>query len=143
MATVLLNKTHHKHALPAFNDIRKRWPTIEALSKGEIIPFSARPMIDIGILLVSPDELEKLIHHLGLSRDRSRRIIEMAQMWIKDPPTPDKLYRSRVKEPGLSSDTPACLIAYTRCRRTQIPTHPDFPFSRNGAICARLLAPLL
>ena len=37
-----------------------------------------------------------MIECLGLSTARSQNIIKMAKMWLEEPPTPDKVYKSRV-----------------------------------------------
>jgi endonuclease III len=79
------------------NAIRKRWPTIRAVSQGSRRSFSAVELeLTHAYAVARPEELKIMIECLGLSTARSRNIIKMAKMWLDESPTPDKVYKSRV-----------------------------------------------
>ncbi|PVF93046.1 DNA glycosylase [Serendipita vermifera] len=78
IATILLNVTSGRAARPVFFEIRKRWPTMEALSQA------------------NSDELRTLLLPLGLGDVRTQRLISFAKLYLQDPPSQDKLRPSRV-----------------------------------------------
>ncbi|CCA75538.1 hypothetical protein PIIN_09528 [Serendipita indica DSM 11827] len=78
VATILLNVTSGKAAVPVLNEVRTRWPTMEALSQAHA------------------PELE-LLTPLGLGRKRTQRLIQFATMWLEDPPDQMSLRPSRVQ----------------------------------------------
>lgn len=79
VATILLNVTSGKAAVPVLNEVRTRWPTMEALSQAHA------------------PELELLLTPLGLGRKRTQRLIQFATMWLEDPPDQLSLRPSRVQ----------------------------------------------
>ncbi|OCH91371.1 hypothetical protein OBBRIDRAFT_728855 [Obba rivulosa] len=87
IAAMLLNKTAGKHAVPVFLDLTERWKTPQAMS------------------LARPDVLEDLIKHLGLGKQRSKRIIELSQVYLGDPPIPGAM---RVSRCYITVQTQAC-----------------------------------
>ncbi|OSC97367.1 hypothetical protein PYCCODRAFT_1528785 [Trametes coccinea BRFM310] len=79
VAVTLLNKTAGKQSIPVFFDIIDRWPTPDALAQA---PLSL---------------LHELVKDLGLGEVRSTRLIALSQMYVEDPPVPERLRPSRGK----------------------------------------------
>lgn len=76
IAVTFLNKTTGRAAVPVFWELKKRYITPEALSDAP------------------QEELEALIWHLGLQRQRSKRLISMARAWIAAPPKQGVRFRT-------------------------------------------------
>ncbi|EMD38748.1 hypothetical protein CERSUDRAFT_133253 [Gelatoporia subvermispora B] len=87
IAVMLLNKTAGKHSVPVFLDLIEHWKTPHAMS------------------LASKDVIEDLIKHLGLGKQRSRRIIELSRAYLDDPPIPGTL---RISRCYITARTVAC-----------------------------------
>lgn len=98
IATMLLNKTCYKVALPAFYALKRRWPSMETLSKGVALHL-INPIMLIKIHAANESELLELMRPLGLYNTRTKRLISFAESWLKYPPIPGILYRSRVAVP--------------------------------------------
>ncbi|KAI0630930.1 DNA glycosylase [Trametes polyzona] len=79
VAVTLLNKTAGRKSIPVFFDIMDLWPTPAALAHA---PRSV---------------LLELIKDLGLGELRTSRLIHLSQLYLADPPCPDKLRPSRGK----------------------------------------------
>ncbi|KZT21156.1 DNA glycosylase [Neolentinus lepideus HHB14362 ss-1] len=77
VATMFLNKTSGRYAIPVFWEVVKRWPTPHALSSA------------------NETELIELIKPLGLQRQRAKRLIQLSSVYINNPPSPNLLYRSK------------------------------------------------
>ncbi|KAK7463723.1 hypothetical protein VKT23_005660 [Stygiomarasmius scandens] len=82
VAVTLLNKTTGKVAIPIFWELDQRWPTPWALSTAD------------------STELANLLHTLGTYTIRSKRLIELALAYLKDPPNK---YDARPSRPTLAS----------------------------------------
>lgn len=94
IATMLLNKTSGKVALPVFWYIVQRWPTPRELAAVEF------------------EILEALLHHLGLSNMRARRLITLSEMYIHYPPNPLLLYKSKVMKGKSNVDYPPTHVSH-------------------------------
>lgn len=113
---MLLNKTSGKVALPVFWYIVKRWPTPKELINGECCfrsPESCRLNHGCSIApLVELETLEVLLHHLGLSNMRARRLIALSKMYLEYPPDPRLVYKSKVPKDKGTSDYPPTHISH-------------------------------
>jgi len=79
VATMLLNKTTGRAAIPIFRILMSQWPTPSLMCK---VPVAT---------------LEHILHPLGLSNVRAKRLIDLSLMYLSNPPTPDILHKSRAK----------------------------------------------
>ncbi|CAI6334560.1 unnamed protein product [Periconia digitata] len=73
--SVLWNKTHGSVARPILWNFLVTYPTIESLA---ITPVA---------------KIEHMIRRLGLQKERSARLVEMANVWIAAPPCPERRYQ--------------------------------------------------
>ncbi|KAI9891766.1 MAG: hypothetical protein M1814_002330 [Vezdaea aestivalis] len=76
VAVIFLNKTKGKYAIPVFRNFIQDFPSPESLAEAGIA------------------EIEPLIHRLGLQRIKAKILIDLAQVWIGQPPRPDKRHRT-------------------------------------------------
>lgn len=76
VAVVFLNQTTGRAAVPTFWNLKRKWPTIEALATAD------------------QQEVMAFIQHLGLQNQRSKRIIGLAQVWLRDPPVAGRRHRT-------------------------------------------------
>ena len=111
IATMLLNKTSGKVALPVFWYLVQRWPTPKELAVGERLQLS-QSLVCLIIFLVEFETLEALLHHLGLSNMRARRLIALSEMYIHYPPNPLLLYRSKVTKGKTNVDYPPTHVSH-------------------------------
>ncbi|EPQ56775.1 DNA glycosylase [Gloeophyllum trabeum ATCC 11539] len=107
IATTFLNKTAGKYAIPIFWEVLKKWPTPEALSAA------------------NESELVELITPLGLQRQRAKRIIKLSNAYLKDPPLPGVLHRSKVA----GASTAACSGASEDSWSLPATRYPPTPIS--------------
>jgi len=77
VASMLLNKTAGKQAIPVFWGIMDRWPSPEALSHADAL------------------DVKLLIQPLGLQETRSKRMIELSKAYIADRPREDVLHPTK------------------------------------------------
>ncbi|EIN09422.1 DNA glycosylase [Punctularia strigosozonata HHB-11173 SS5] len=77
IATMLLNKTAGRTAIPIFWKILDRWPSPQALSNADVT------------------ELTHMIKTLGLQSMRAKRLIQLSEMYLAAPPDPSILHKSR------------------------------------------------
>ena len=75
VAAMFLNRTRGIHAIPAFHKLISLYPTADRLAKAD------------------EDELAEAFRHLGLQNIRARRYIELAKVWVRDPPTRGRRHR--------------------------------------------------
>lgn len=68
VACCLVNKTKWTQAQPAFDEIRSRWPTPEALSEA------------------APDDVYGVVWQLGLGDRRSKQLVALARSYIRVKP---------------------------------------------------------
>ncbi|PNS17800.1 hypothetical protein CAC42_3195 [Sphaceloma murrayae] len=76
LATMFLNKTAGKSAMPIFNQLLEAYPTPQALAEAEW------------------DNVFEIIKSLGLQKIRTKKLITFAQMWIESPPCKGRRYRA-------------------------------------------------
>ncbi|KAK3718295.1 hypothetical protein LTR37_005108 [Vermiconidia calcicola] len=76
IAVTFLNKTTGRAAVPVFWELKKRYPTPEALADA------------------NQEDLFEMIWSLGLQRQRSKRLISMAKAWIEEPPVKGRRWRT-------------------------------------------------
>ena len=76
IAVTFLNKTTGRAAAPVFWLLKERYGTPEALAEAR------------------HEELEALVWHLGLQRQRSRRLIAIASAWVQRPPVRGVRFRT-------------------------------------------------
>ncbi|KAF8527926.1 DNA glycosylase [Hysterangium stoloniferum] len=93
VATLLLNKTTGKRAIPVFRQLMDIWPTPEEMAEA---PF---PL------------LKSLVQDLGFGNSRPKWIIDLSTTYVKSPPSPTVLHRSRAKD-FVASDYPPTIISH-------------------------------
>ena len=76
IAVTFLNKTAGRAAAPIFWTLKERYPTPELLAEAR------------------QEDLHKMIYHLGLQTQRSRRLIQIAQAWVEAPPAKGRRFRT-------------------------------------------------
>ncbi|KAF1824308.1 DNA glycosylase [Dissoconium aciculare CBS 342.82] len=76
IAVVFLNQTTGRAAMPVFWALKARYITIENIANADVT------------------ELRTMIEHLGLGNQRSKRIVEIAKVWLTNPPTRSRRYRT-------------------------------------------------
>ncbi|GAB1741845.1 hypothetical protein NU219Hw_g7251t1 [Hortaea werneckii] len=77
IATTFLNQTSGRAAVPVFWALKNRFPTPDALAEAEY------------------EVVLDMIRHLGLQRQRARRVIAMAQVWRLQPPVRGRRFRTK------------------------------------------------
>ncbi|KAI7507390.1 hypothetical protein KC347_g6907 [Hortaea werneckii] len=77
IATTFLNQTSGRAAVPVFWALKSRFPTPDALAEAEY------------------EVVLEMIRHLGLQRQRAKRVILMAQVWRDDPPRVGRRFRTK------------------------------------------------
>ncbi|KZT44406.1 hypothetical protein SISSUDRAFT_14892 [Sistotremastrum suecicum HHB10207 ss-3] len=78
VVTTLLNKASGVLAIPIFREIIRLWPTPSLMANA--------PM----------QRLQEMLNPLGLSATRAERLVSLSQEYLLDPPTSDKMRRSRI-----------------------------------------------
>ena len=114
---MLLNKTSGKVSLPVFWYIVNRWPTPADLVNGGCClspPFSSNLTGTTGVSSspVDFETLEALLHHLGLSYMRARRLIALSKMYMEYPPNPRLFYKSKVVKDKTTIEYPPTHISH-------------------------------
>lgn len=112
---MLLNKTSGKVALPVFWYIVQRWPTPKELATGECFRLFPGPLTEVSYPIIPPVEfeiLEALLHHLGLSNTRARRLIALSEMYLHHPPNPLLFYKSKVTKGKTNIDYPPTHVSH-------------------------------
>lgn len=94
IATMFLNKTSGKVALPVFWYVIKCWPTPEKLAEADF------------------ETLKALLHHLGLSNTRAHRLRNLSRMYIEHPPNPRLVYKSKVTKRKETVDYPPTHVSH-------------------------------
>ncbi|RMY72466.1 hypothetical protein D0863_04496 [Hortaea werneckii] len=77
IATTFLNQTSGRAAVPVFWALKNRFPTPDALAEAEY------------------EVVLEMIRHLGLQRQRAKRVIAMAQVWRLQPPVRGRRFRTK------------------------------------------------
>ncbi|KAI6829126.1 hypothetical protein KC358_g7078 [Hortaea werneckii] len=77
IATTFLNQTSGRAAVPVFWALKNRFPTPDALAQAEY------------------EVVLDMIRHLGLQRQRAKRVIAMAKCWRDDPPRVGRRFRTK------------------------------------------------
>ncbi|KAI7155482.1 hypothetical protein KC349_g6951 [Hortaea werneckii] len=77
IATTFLNQTSGRAAVPVFWALKNRFPTPDALAEAEY------------------EVVLEMIRHLGLQRQRAKRVIAMARVWRVEPPVKGKRFRTK------------------------------------------------
>ncbi|KAI6813715.1 hypothetical protein KC340_g16405 [Hortaea werneckii] len=77
IATTFLNQTSGRAAVPVFWALKNRFPTPDALAEAEY------------------EVVLEMIRHLGLQRQRARRVIAMARVWRLQPPVRGRRFRTK------------------------------------------------
>ncbi|KAI7128431.1 hypothetical protein KC352_g31673, partial [Hortaea werneckii] len=77
IATTFLNQTSGRAAVPVFWALKNRFPTPNALAQAEY------------------EVVLEMIRHLGLQRQRAKRVIAMARVWRDDPPRVGRRFRTK------------------------------------------------
>ncbi|RMY68725.1 hypothetical protein D0863_06914 [Hortaea werneckii] len=77
IATTFLNQTSGRAAVPVFWALKNRFPTPDALAQAEY------------------EVVLEMIRHLGLQRQRAKRVIAMARVWRDDPPRVGRRFRTK------------------------------------------------
>ncbi|KAI7208745.1 hypothetical protein KC333_g9015 [Hortaea werneckii] len=77
IATTFLNQTSGRAAVPVFWALKNRFPTPGALAEAEY------------------EVVLEMIRHLGLQRQRARRVIAMARVWRVMPPVRGRRFRTK------------------------------------------------
>ncbi|KAF2842682.1 DNA glycosylase, partial [Patellaria atrata CBS 101060] len=75
VAVVFLNKTKGTAAIPKFWQLIERYPTPEALAEADSC------------------ELTDIIQQLGLQNERAKTLINLANVWVADPPSKGRRHR--------------------------------------------------
>ncbi|KAF4552387.1 Hypothetical protein D9617_10g073680 [Elsinoe fawcettii] len=75
VAVVFLNKTAGKSSMPIYRQVVERYPTPQDLADA------------------NPEELQTMIHTLGLQEQRTQRLIKLAKVWIDQTPQLGTRYR--------------------------------------------------
>ena len=87
VATILLNKTTGRAAIPTLYQLLETYPTAEALASA---PY---------------EDILQIIAQLGLQNSRSSRLIDLGKVWTLDPPTKHRRHRTlNYPKPGDGSD---------------------------------------
>ena len=87
VAVTLLNKTKGTVAIPMFHAVIQRYPTATDLVHANI------------------SDLAAMIKNLGLQNNRANTLVNLAKMWIQDPPVKGKRYRTlNYPVPGAGRD---------------------------------------
>lgn len=87
VAVTLLNKTKGTVAIPMFHAVIQRYPTATDLVHANI------------------SDLAAMIKNLGLQKNRANTLVNLAKMWIQDPPVKGKRYRTlNYPVPGAGRD---------------------------------------
>ena len=76
IAVTFLNKTTGRAAVPIFWALKERYPTPEALAEAK------------------QEDLHDMIYHLGLQRQRSKKLIKIAKAWVEAPPEKGRRWRT-------------------------------------------------
>lgn len=76
IAVTFLNKTAGRAAAPVFWELKKQYPTPKQLAEARL------------------EDLQDLVWHLGLQRQRSKRLIAIATAWVENPPVMGKRWRT-------------------------------------------------
>ncbi|ROW11177.1 hypothetical protein VMCG_01156 [Cytospora schulzeri] len=74
VAVTFLVRTPGRVAIPVFRQLMERYPTPEALAAAD------------------PADIEAMMHHLGLSNQRTETIQKYARIWLERPPCKDVRY---------------------------------------------------
>jgi hypothetical protein len=74
VAVTFLIRTPGRVAIPVFRQLMERYPTAQALAEAD------------------PTEVEAMMHHLGLSNQRTKTIQKYARTWLERPPSKDVRY---------------------------------------------------
>jgi endonuclease III-like uncharacterized protein len=97
VATMLLNKTTGRAAIPVFRILMSQWPNPEKMVEGSYIRMCSTLILSFLLFAVPESTLEHLLHPLGLSNIRAKRLIELSRMYISSPPSIQVLHKSRAK----------------------------------------------
>ncbi|KAI3401679.1 hypothetical protein diail_9343 [Diaporthe ilicicola] len=74
IAVTFLIRTPGRVAIPVFRQLMERYPTAQALVEAD------------------PADIEAMMHHLGLSNQRTKTIQKYARTWLERPPSKDVRY---------------------------------------------------
>lgn len=74
VAVTFLIRTPGRVAIPVFRQLMERYPTTQALADAD------------------PADIEAMMHHLGLSNQRTKTIQKYARTWLERPPSRDVRY---------------------------------------------------
>lgn len=74
VAVTFLIRTPGRVAIPVFRQLMERYPTAQALAEAD------------------PADIEAMMHHLGLSNQRTKTIQKYARTWLERPPSRDVRY---------------------------------------------------
>lgn len=74
VAVTFLIRTPGRVAIPVFRQLMERYPTAQALAEAD------------------PADIEAMMHHLGLSNQRTKTIQKYARTWLERPPCRDVRY---------------------------------------------------
>ena len=58
------------------------------------------------------ETLQALLHHLGLSNMRARRLIALSKMYLEYPPNPRLVYKSKVAKDKVTIDYPPTHVSH-------------------------------
>ncbi|ODH22201.1 hypothetical protein ACO22_05546 [Paracoccidioides brasiliensis] len=75
IATIFLNRTRGEVAIPVLYNVFERYPTVSALAEAR------------------EEDVVTMIRCLGLQNARARKCINLAKLWIENPPAKGKRYR--------------------------------------------------
>ena len=75
IAVLFLNKTRGAVSMPVFYNVIAHYPTPSDMAHA------------------IPEDLMRMIHHLGLQNQRARKCISIAQAWLENPPRKNMRYR--------------------------------------------------
>ncbi|EEH43173.2 uncharacterized protein PADG_07993 [Paracoccidioides brasiliensis Pb18] len=75
IATIFLNRTRGEVAIPVLYNVFERYPTVSALAEAR------------------EEDVVTMIRCLGLQNARARKCINLAKLWIENPPVKGKRYR--------------------------------------------------
>ena len=75
IAVTFLNRTKGIHAIPVFYKLMHRYPTSSSLANA------------------SESEVADIVRHLGLQNIRAKRYVQLAKVWVKDPPVKGRRHR--------------------------------------------------
>ncbi|KAF1949248.1 DNA glycosylase [Byssothecium circinans] len=77
LQAILWNRTRGTQARPILWELLCHYPTAEALAAANV------------------DDIERIIRTLGLQRERAKRLVDMAAVWVASPPSPERRYQRR------------------------------------------------